>query len=357
MNEYFIYKENLNIKRKLYKLYMPENYYEILGVSQDADENEIKRAYMKLSLKHHPDRNEDKEEATRRFQEISSAYETLKDKQTRQTYDHELKYGIGSGGSSMEAEMHDINNIFNMMFGGGFPGGGFPGGGFPGGGFPGHGFSMNGPYPGMGQGFPGAGMPGVHVFQMGPGMGADHIFQQLQKPAPIIKNIEIGLELAYFGGSYNIDIERNIIKNGIRVIEIETINIDIVQGITENEIIVLRNRGNMLNENIIGDIKICVNILENDTFKRIGNDLIYQKKLSLKEALCGFSLEIRHLNGKILNMNNIVNPAIIKPGYKKVVQNMGMIRNLQTGNLIIEFDLVFPDKLDQSQINILKQVL
>jgi DnaJ family protein B protein 4 len=325
---------------------MPQNYYDILGVSENADENEIKRAYMKLSLKHHPDRNENKEEATRKFQEISSAYETLKDKQMRQNYDHELKYGVGSGGISMESEMHDINNIFNMMFGGGFPGGG---GGFPGA-YPSQGF------PG-GGGFPGQGMPGVHVFHMGPGMGAEHIFQQMQKPPPIIKNIEIGLELAYFGGSYAFDIERNIIRNGIRIVEIETINIDIMQGITENEIIVLRNRGNMLNENIVGDIKICVIILENNIFKRIGNDLIYKKKLSLKEALCGFALEIRHLNGKTLNMNNNVNPTIIKPGCKKVVQNMGMIRNLQTGNLIIEFEVVFPDKLTEFQIESLKELM
>jgi len=333
------------------------SYYDILGVSENADEKEITSAYRKLSFAHHPDRNKgNEEEATRKFQEISSAYETLKDKQLRQNYDHELKYGPGSspffgeGGGGMEAEMHDINNIFNMMFGGG---GGFPGMG--------------------GQAFPGMGggqrmPPGVHVFQMGgPGMmggpgihgmmGPEHIFQQMQKPPPIIKNIQIGLELAYFGGGYSFDLEKNISRNGIASIEIETINLDIPQGVTENEIIVLRNRGHMLNEHISGDVKICITILENDTFKRLGNDLIYNKKLSLKDALCGFSLEIRHLNGKTLNMNNIVNPAIIKPGYKKVVPNMGMIRNLQTGNLIIEFEVVFPDKLDDSKIEVLKKLL
>jgi DnaJ-class molecular chaperone len=327
------------------------NYYNILGVSENADEKEITSAYRKLSFAHHPDRNKgNEEEATRKFQEISSAYETLKDKQLRQNYDHELKYGPGSspffggGGGGMEAEMHDINNIFNMMFGGG---GGFPGGGFPG-----------GAYPGMGD------MPaGVHVFQMGPGMmgpgmmGPEHIFQQMQKPPPIIKNIEITLDLAYFGGSYSFDLEKNITKNGIRVIEIETINIDIPQGVNENEVIVLRNRGHVMNEHISGDVKLCITIMENETFKRLGNDLIYKKKLSLKDALCGFALEIRHLNGKILNMNNVTNPTIIKPGYKKVVPNMGMIRNLQTGNLIIEFDIVFPDTLNELQMNSLKQIL
>ena len=333
-----------------------QNFYDILGVSQTADESEIKRAYMKLSLKHHPDRNPDNaEEATRVFQEISAAYDILKDAQTRQKYDHELKYGEGSpffgggGGSEMDAEMHDINNIFNMMFGG------MPG--MPGmGGFPGMGGNVR--FQSMGGG--GGGMPGnVHVFQMGPGgmMGPEHIFQQMQKPPPIIQNIQLTLDLAYFGGSYSFDLEKIVVRNGMRITEIEKISIDIPQGITENEVVVLRNRGNMLNEQISGDIKICITILENAIFKRLGNDLIYQKKLSLKESLCGFTLEIKHLNGKMLNMNNIQNPTIIKPGYKKIVPNMGMIRNGESGNLIIEFDIEFPNKLSDEQLTQLKQIL
>jgi DnaJ-class molecular chaperone len=113
----------------------------------------------------------------------------------------------------------------------------------------------------------------------------------------------------------------------------------------------------MLNEHISGDIKICITISENTIFKRLGNDLIYQKKLSLKESLCGFTMEIKHLNGKMLNMNNNVNPTIIKPGYKKVVPNMGMIRDGESGNLIIEFDIEFPNKLGDEQIEKLKQIL
>jgi DnaJ family protein B protein 4 len=336
-----------NSREKTEKTEKRQNYYEILGVPENADENEIKRAYMKLSLKYHPDRNPvNKEESTRKFQEINSANDVLKDKKLRAQYDRELKYGdsFGMGGmnnmnTEMNAEMHDINNIINMMFGGGMPGMGMSGM---------HGMS----------GMPG--MPGgVHIFHMN-SMNQDHIFNQMRKPLPIVKTIEITLELAYFGGNYTFDLERNIMRNGIRATEIETMNIEIPQGVTENEIIVLRNRGNMLDEHITGDIKICITILNHELFKRHGNDLIYQKKLSLKEALCGFSLEIKHLNGKLLtmnNLNNIAHPTIIKPGYKKVVQNMGMIRNMQYGNLFIEFEIEFPDKLSNEQLIALKHIL
>lgn len=310
------------------------NFYEILGVSENADDSEIKKAYMKLSLKYHPDRNpENVEEATTKFQEISAAYEEIKDEQSRAKYNHKLKYGDSEHLFSGVNEMNDINQIFNMMFGG--RGGGFPG------------------FPGMGRGMPG----NIHVFHMGgPGMNPEFIFQQ--KPHPIIKTIDIGLEHAYFGGSYAIDLERNVIQNGMQVTEIETIHVDIPKGISKNEVIVLSNRGHMINENIIGDVKISINILPHNLFKREGNDLVFCKKLSLKESLCGFSLEIKHLNGKMLNMNNISNPTIIKPGYKKIVPNMGMITmNQQIGNLIIEFEIEFPDKLDSDKIEALKNIL
>lgn len=315
------------------------NSYEILGVSENADDSEIKKAYMKLSLKYHPDRNpENVEESTQKFQEISAAYEEIKDESSRAKYNHTLKYGDSHPLFSGENEMNDINNLFNMMFSGPM-GGGFPG------------------FPGMG-GRMGGGMPGnIHIFHMGgPGMNPEFIFQQ-QKPEPIMKTIDISLEHAYFGGSYSIDLDRNIIKNGMQITEIETIHIDIPKGISKKEVIVLNNRGHMINEKIIGDVKISINILPHNIFKRQGNDLVFSKKLSLKESLCGFSLEIKHLNGKLLNMNNIVNPTIIKPGYKKIVPEMGMITSHQTGNLIIEFEIEFPDKLETEKVEALKNIL
>jgi len=118
------------------------NHYDILGVPKEADATEIKKAYRKLSLQYHPDRNPDPE-ATEKYKAINEAHEILSDPQKREQYNMELQFGSMPNGMQQPGEMNDI---FNMMFGG-FPGGGFPGGGFPGGGFP-------------GGGFPGGGFPG-----------------------------------------------------------------------------------------------------------------------------------------------------------------------------------------------------
>ena len=321
-------------------------YYEVLGVSEDADETEIRKAYRSLSLKYHPDRN-NTTEAGEKFREINEANEILSDSQKRRQYDHELQYGSGS----MEAEMGDINNIINMMFGGG-QGMGMPGFGFPG--MPGFGFP---------------GMPGMRVHHMGePGVRIFHqqgnsfdpfeqMFQQMHKPTPIMKNVQISLEQAYTGGKISVDIEKSVIFNGIRSTEIETIQLDIPKGIDENEMMVLRERGNVLNESVRGDLKLVFQISNTTPFIRNGMDLHIQKKITLKEALCGFIIEIPHLNGKLLSMNNMTNSTVIKPNYKKVVPNLGMVKEGLTGNLIIEFLVEFPDSISPENMERLKEIL
>lgn len=320
------------------------NHYEILGISEQADENEIRKAYRSLSLKYHPDRNQEPG-AGDKFREINEANEILSDSQKRQQYNHELKYGEGS----MEAEMGDINNIINMMFGGG----GFPGMGMPGMGMPGmrvH--TMN-----MGGG------PGVRIFQNGQqvhGNGSnpfEQMFQQIQKPQPITKHVQISLEQAFTGGRISIDIEKSVIFNGLRSTEIETIQIDIPKGIDNDEGILLRDKGNVASESMKGDLKIMFLIKNTTQFTRNGLDLHVQQKISLKEALCGFVFEIPHLNGKKISMNNKTNCTVIKPNYKKVVPNLGMSREGQTGNLIIEFLVEFPDSISPDVIEKLNEIL
>jgi DnaJ family protein A protein 2 len=92
-------------------------------------------------------------------------------------------------------------------------------------------------------------------------------------------------------------------------------------------------------------------------FVREGLDLICKHKLSLREALCGFTFELHHINGKTLNVNNNTNPTIIKPNFKKIIPNLGMKKESKTGNLIIHFDVEFPDSLNQEQIQALKNIL
>jgi len=104
------------------------DYYEILEVNRDCSGAELKKAYRKLALKYHPDRNPDDKEAEEKFKLINEAYQVLSDDEKRAIYDRYGKEGLqgqGAGGGFGNASMDDIMDIFNSMFGGG---GGFGGG-------------------------------------------------------------------------------------------------------------------------------------------------------------------------------------------------------------------------------------
>ena len=104
------------------------DYYEVLEVSRDCTGAELKKAYRKLALKYHPDRNPDDKEAEEKFKIINEAYQVLSDDEKRAIYDRYGKEGLqgqGMGGGFGGASMDDIMDIFNSMFGGS---GGFGGG-------------------------------------------------------------------------------------------------------------------------------------------------------------------------------------------------------------------------------------
>ena len=120
------------------------DYYEILGVNRDADDNAIKKAYRKLAKKYHPDVNKGNTQAEEKFKEVTEAYEILSDPEKRKLYDrfgHGAFDGSAAGtqGNNNYREYHfeggDMDDILKNMFGGGFWGGGFQdddrfGGGF-----------------------------------------------------------------------------------------------------------------------------------------------------------------------------------------------------------------------------------
>ncbi len=116
-----------------------KDYYEILGVAKSASPDEIKKAYRKLAMKYHPDRNPGDKEAEQHFRDASEAYEVLSNEDKRHMYDqygHAGMKGGGFGGGGF-AQNADLNDILNQFFGGG--GGGFGGFGGGGGGFGGFG--------------------------------------------------------------------------------------------------------------------------------------------------------------------------------------------------------------------------
>lgn len=308
---------------------MSENYYKVLGVNENATRDEIKKAYRSLQMKYHPDKNPGSQESINMTQKINEAYETLGDEQKKEEYDmmrnnpNPFMRMNSMGHDSMEIP---INDIFNMMFGGGNP---FGGGGNPFG-----------------------GGPGVHIFH-----GNPMNFQQaINKPIPIMKSLQISMEQVLTGANLPIEIERWVLQNGTKVNEKETIYVEIPPGIDENEIIILRDKGNIISEQCKGDIKINISIQNNTAFKRIGLDLILDKTISLREALCGFTFELKSINGKSYTLNNNKG-NIITPEYKKVYPNMGLKRGEHTGNMIIIFHIQFPEKLTEEQISGLQSIL
>jgi DnaJ-class molecular chaperone len=322
---------------------MSETFYTTLGVDENANKDEIKKAFRSLSFKYHPDKNNNSGESTAMSQKINEAYETLGDVQKRQEYDNSRKNPFmrmnSHRGGGTEVPVDEIfNNIFGM---GGFPG--FPG------------------FPGM-PGF--QGMPGMPGFQGMPPGTKIHVFhghpanlqQALQKPTPIIKTITISIENVLTGTTVPFEAERWIIENGLKVFEKETIYVTIAKGVDDNELLILRDKGNVINENCKGDIKLFVKVENNTPFIRSGLDLILDKEITLKDALCGFSFEIKYINGKSYTLNNN-SGNIISPGFKKVLPNLGLERDDHKGNMIIIFNVKFPEKLTEEQMGKLREVL
>jgi DnaJ-class molecular chaperone len=197
------------------------------------------------------------------------------------------------------------------------------------------------------------GMPGnIRVFRNGEQVNING----LNKPPPIIKNVVISLEQAYRGDQIPVTIERWLFEDGIRKCENETIYVPLKKGIDNNEIIILRDRGNMLDNNLRGDIKIIVGIQNSSGFQRDGLNLILEKEITLKEALCGFEFIIQHVSGKNLRFNSDKG-KVLKDGIVKVIPNFGMERDNQTGNLCIKFNVKYPEIITDSQIEKLREIL
>lgn len=329
-------------------------YYDSLGVPNTATEEEIKKSYRALSLKHHPDRGGNKE----KFQEISAAYDILSDPEKRRQYDMELRLGASGGGMGIDpfADIFRANagrggggpvDILSALFG-------------MAGGMPGMGADM-----GMG--------PGIHIFHGGHG-GPEVVFQRMNgvdlgggphgfgvnmqmKPPPINISISMTLQQAYTGLHYPVEVDRWVMQGDQRRFEKEVVYVQIPAGIDEHEMIELHDKGHIVNSVVRGDVRISVEIDNKTEFQRRGLDLYYKRVITLKESLCGFSFEMMHINGKKICMNNTMNTTIIPPNSQKVVPDMGMIRGDERGKLIVEFEVEFPGHLTEEQTTALRNIL
>jgi DnaJ-class molecular chaperone len=292
------------------------NYYEALGISETASQIDIKKAYRSLSLKLHPDKQGGNADE---FKKINEAYSVLSDSDKRQEYDFSLR-GSKQQPPPPFSTPTNVGEVFNMMFNN-------------------EGFSQ---------------FIKVNLEKVAKNMN-------VKKPVPIVTTIELTFQQAYEGYNYPLHIERFLVSNPEnseeKTHETETVYVTVPAGIDENEIIVVNGKGNVIGENC-GDIKCCIKITNDTAYTRQGMDLRYKKELSLKEALCGFSFPIHHLDGKTYNINNTMG-RIISPGMKQIIPKLGMKRGepANYGNLIIDFEIKFPDALTHEQRETLLKTL
>ena len=325
---------------------MSEDFYKILELPETAAIDEIKKSYRRLSLLHHPDRNGNSVESVAKFQKISDAYETLGDADKKRDYDmtrnnpfikmmsgqgHPFTHNHGNPfthnqGNPFGPNMNQMDDILSGLFG----------------------INMNqGPFSPFGQG------QNIRIFHNGMPININQ--NHNQKPQSIMVSITVPIDKILTGTTVPIDIERWVMENSNKVFEHETIYVSVPKGMDEGELIVLKDKGHVVNENCKGDIKIVVKIENNTNFQRQGLDLILQKTISIKEALCGFTFDLKYITGKNYTINNNAG-NIIPNGYKKIIPNMGFSRDEHTGNLIIIFDVKFPEKLSDSTIDALKAI-
>jgi curved DNA-binding protein len=303
------------------------DYYKTLGAKKDSTPTEIKKAYRKLALKYHPDKNKGDKKAEDKFKEISEAYAVLSDPEKKKQYDlygstnfhqrysqedifrgfdlNDILRQFGVGGSAQSANFRSGmggNGRFNSFFSQG-NGGGCGGGGC----------------------------------QPAPEKGQDMTYQ-----------INVSLEDVLNGAERTITLRKNGTSHNVSV--------KIPKGIEEGKKLRLQGKGGTSrNGGPPGDLYLKVEIAANDTFSRSGDDLIVQKLISFSEACFGTKLEIETLEGKKFMVK--VAPGTVHDsrlrikGYGLPVGPLG-----ERGDLYVRIGVKVPKELTDDQKRVVEQL-
>ncbi|OCH95222.1 hypothetical protein OBBRIDRAFT_767893 [Obba rivulosa] len=343
-------------------------YYDLLEVSPDASEADLKKAYRKKALRLHPDKGGDPE----LFKEVTHAYEILSDSDKRRIYDARGEAGLSESGGMGGMDPQDL---FSHLFGGG----GFFGGG-------GGGPSRQGPrktkdlvhrvhvtledlYKGKttklaltrhvicskcnGKGgkegavrtcnsCSGRGVK-ITMRQMGP------MIQQLQQPCD---------ECNGLGEIINAKDRCKQCMGKKTMSEKKMLEVHIDKGMKGGQTITFRGESDQAPGVTPGDVIIVIEEKPHERFKRHDNDLFYEQEIDLLTALGGGQFAIRHLDDRALIIN--IHPGeVIKNDDLKVIHGQGMPsqRHHEPGDLFIKFTVKFPDRINPEDIPHLEQVL
>ncbi|KAI8075667.1 dnaJ-like protein subfamily B member 13-like protein [Thamnidium elegans] len=297
-----------------------EDYYQVLGVSKDADETEIKKAYRKLALKFHPDRNKE-DGAKVKFQMIAEAFEVLSDKKKRQEYD-----ASKLGGSYYNDSYSGFSpeELFAQFFSG----------------------------------------------PTSPLSSDDDDFFSFfghtaappsppYKPRSVKRPLSVSLNDLYTGATKRLKVTRKVYnKQGRTVPSDKVLTIKVLPGWKSGTKVRFPGEGDQLPTGDRQDIEFEIKEKPHATFIRNGCNLHTTMTISLLEALTGFKKELKRLDGSILTVEE-TESSIIHSGQEKIVIGEGMpnYKSGGKGNLILKFQVEFPKTLTAEQRETLKTVL
>ena len=349
------------------------DYYEVLGVDKNATADDIKRAYRKLAVKYHPDKNPGNKEAEEKFKEAAEAYSVLSDSDKKMKYDQFGHAGVDGAGPDFSGGFGNLNDILNDLFGGAF-GGGFGG------------------FGGFGGGF-GGGQRRERVYRgrdirVRVKLTLEEIAKGVEKEISIEKNVPcpdcggrgarnssdiktcpacngtgqvqrvvnsfLGQTVTYStcqqcGGEGKIISNPCHTCNGTGLVrQRETIKVKIPAGVEAGMQMTVQGEGHAAKNNgINGDLLVVIEEQEHPDFRREGSNLLYTKVISIVDAMLGCEVEIPCLDGKY--------KVKVEPGTQSgtVVRLRGKglssVNSYGTGDLYVKIAVWIPKKLTKDE--------
>jgi len=300
---------------------MPVDYYEVLEVPRDANEEKIKKSFRRLARKHHPDKGGDEA----RFKQIMEAYEVLSDAEKRQQYDR-----FGEEGLREEFANVDPRDLFNKFFKG-FGSGVFSSS-----------FARGDPF-------------GDFMPSGGPGFVRGGFETPRVVPRVVKASLLCSLEELYRGKLKKMRIKRRNIQ--AQRPETLVLEIHVKPGWKAQTQVTFKGAGDEVRPGEFQDVMFVVVEKPHPRFVRQGSNLIFQYLVTLKDALTGFTAKVETLDGSILEVHV---DGVVTPGSTKVVRGKGMPlskRPKSFGDLVLVFEIVFPTNLTSEQRKKLRAVL
>lgn len=324
-----------------------EALYEVLGIDKSADANQIKKAYRKKAMKHHPDKGGDEET----FKKITKAYEILSDPKKRELYNKYGEKGVEQGGGGPGGM--DAGDIFSSFFGGGGGGG------------------RRGPQKGKDVLFRlkvslddlfngaskklrltkqvickscnGKGGVGVKPCATCKGRGVRVVIRQLGPG--MIQQMQVACDECNGEGEIIPPGKRCKECKGEKTLKVKkTLEVHVEKGMRHGQKVVFRGESDESPGIQPGDVIVVLEQAEHDYFARKRTHLFYKKKISLLESLTGFTHYIEHLDGRTLKIVSDEN-TIYEPNCIKCVKDEGMPTEKNPflrGNLYIDYEVEFP---------------